>query len=333
MELSTYSSKDYSYETPYFANGWNLDRSYDICVRIQDSYNYVDVYYTVLQASCVIDIEKGGVGIGGYWSKGALDVVGDTNVSGTLTTDGNIESKGFINSARNITSQGGFFGKAFVQHHTAYGAPLEVGRYIDLHNIGSTNDVDVRLDTGGTRDRLRISGGGDLSRYVEIGMNSNGSFLKDSPSGKFLQMRTDRLTYDGYTVPHNWRQGFTPFLYADTGSFTTSSATGQAIYLGDLVFIQGRVIASKGGHSGGVAIGGLPVSNLVNYAPVTIGFFGGVTDAMNSLTYGINGYVEHNASHIVLNFTLRNAGWQQLKCVHLTTGIIDVTFSAVYRYR
>lgn len=44
----------------------------------------------------------------------------------------------------------------------------------------------------------------DLSRYVEIGMNSNDSFLKDSPSGRFLQMRTDRLTYDEVTVPHNW---------------------------------------------------------------------------------------------------------------------------------
>lgn len=253
--------------------------------------------------------------------------------TGTLVTRGNIESKGFINSSGNITSHGGIFGTTFIQHSANYGTPLEVGRYIDLHNTGSTNDVDVRLDTGGTRDRLRISGGADLSRYVEIGMNSNGSFLKDSPSGKFLQMRTDRLTYDGSTVPHNWRQSFTPFLYSDTGTFTTSSAVGQAVYLGDLVFVQGRVIAKKGSHSGGVAIGGLPVSNSWNYPPVTIGFFGGVTDAMNSLTYGINGYVESGAGHIVLNFTLRNANWQQLQCVHLGTGNVDVNFSAVYRWR
>ena len=253
--------------------------------------------------------------------------------TGTLTTRGNVESKGFINSAGNITSRGGIFGTTFIQHAANYGTPLEVGRYIDLHNAGSTNDVDVRLDTGGTRDRLRISGGGDLSRYVEIGMNSNGSFLRDSPSGKVLQMRTDRLTYDGATVPHNWRQSFTPFLFADTGSFATSSAVGQAVYLGDLVFVQGRVIASKGSHSGGVAIGGLPVSNSWNYPPVTIGFFGGVTSAMNSLTYGINGYVESGAGHIVLNFTLRNSGWQQLKCDHLGTGNVDVSFSAIYRWR
>ena len=254
--------------------------------------------------------------------------------TGTLTTRGNVESKGFINSAGNITSHGGIFGTTFIQHSAKYGLPLEIGKYIDMHQAGSTADVDVRLEAINQRG-LMIKCGNDLSQGTEIGrINNNASFIKNGKGGQFLAMEdSGRLTYDGATVPHNWRQSFTPFLYSDTGTFTSSSAVGQAVYLGDLVFVQGRVIASKGSHSGGVAIGGLPVSNSWNYPPVTIGFFGGVTSAMNSLTYGINGYVESGAGHIVLNFTLRNANWQQLKCDHLGTGNVDVNFSAVYRWR
>lgn len=256
------------------------------------------------------------------------------STTGELNAGTHIRANGEIIAQGAITSKGGVYGASFLQ--TNYALPIEIGRYIDLHNPNSTNDVDVRIDTAGTRSRIRISRGDDLSQYTEIGRNDslNASFMKNGVGGQFLAMYDDgRLTYDGATVPHNWRQSFTPFLYADTGNFTTSSAVGQAVYLGDLVFVQGRVIASKGGHSGGVAIGGLPVSSLWNYPPVTIGFFGGVTDTMNSLTYGINGYVEGGAGHIVLNFTLRNSGWQQLKCAHLGTGNVDVNFSAIYRWR
>lgn len=256
------------------------------------------------------------------------------STTGELNAGTHIRANGEIIAQGAITSKGGVYGASFLQ--TNYALPIEIGRYIDLHNPNSTNDVDVRIDTAGTRSRIRISRGDDLSQYTEIGRNDslNASFMKNGVGGQFLVMHDDsRLSYDGATVPHNWRQSFTPFLYADTGNFTTSSAVGQAVYLGDLVFVQGRVIASKGGHSGGVAIGGLPVSSLWNYPPVTIGFFGGVTDAMNGLTYGINGYVEGGAGHIVLNFTLRNSGWQQLKCVHLGTGNVDVNFSAIYRWR
>ena len=256
------------------------------------------------------------------------------STTGELNAGTHIRANGEIIAQGAITSKGGVYGASFLQ--TNYALPIEIGRYIDLHNPNSTNDVDVRIDTAGTRSRIRISRGDDLSQYTEIGRNDslNASFIKNGKGGQFLAMEDGgRLTYDGATVPHNWRQSFTPFLYADTGNFTTSSAVGQAVYLGDLVFVQGRVIASKGGHSGGVAIGGLPVSSLWNYPPVTIGFFGGVTDAMNGLTYGINGYVEGGAGHIVLNFTIRNSGWQQLKCVHLGTGNVDVNFSAIYRWR
>lgn len=275
-----------------------------------------------------------------YSSSGGSDSITSTTITnnsvatGTLTANGNVESKGFISSAGNITSQGGIFGTTFIQHSANYGTPLEVGQYIDLHSIGSKNDVDVRLDTGGTRDRLRISGGADLSRYVEIGMNSNGSFLRDSPSGKYIQLRTDRLTYDGATVPHNWRQNFTPFIFSDTGNFNMVESWGEAVYLGDLVWIRGRVRGSRGGHSGSVYIGGLPVSCIAGYPALDIAFFGGVTASLGNGGFDIRAYLEGNASHSIITYSNKDTGgWHNLQCSHVTTGNMDISFSATYRWR
>lgn len=334
--LSSYSQ---TYQSAALSS-YSIANTYDVQIILKDSLNTSTYEYKISVASCIMNIEPGGVGIGKYHERGGLDVKGsiytdgEVAATGSIGTHGSLYVDGFINAGANITSQGGIFGTTFIQHSANYSTPLEVGRYIDLHNPGENNDVDVRLDTAGTRDRLRISGGADLSRYIEVGMNSNGGFIKDGPSGKFLQMRTDRLTYDGATVPHNWRQSFTPFIYSDTGNFSSSSVVGQATYIGDLVFVQGRIIASRGGHTGSVCIGGLPVSNAYNYPAVNFGFFGGVTGNLGSGGYDICGYIQSGASHIILNYSNKdNGGWTALNCSHLTTGNVDINFSAVYRWR
>ena len=321
--------------------GWDVTKSYEIRVRLFDYYSAdVNAIASIGTSSCAFNIEDGGIGIGKYWEKGGLDVKGsiytdgEVAATGSIGTHGSLYVDGFINSAGNITSRGGVFGTTFIQHSANYGTPLEVGRYIDLHNAGSTNDVDVRLDTGNTRNRLRISGGADLSRYVEIGMGSNGSFLKDSPSGKSFQMRTDRLTYDGATVPHNWRQNFTPFIFSDTGNFNMVESWGEAVYLGDLVWIRGRVRGSRGGHSGSVYIGGLPVSCIAGYPALDIAFFGGVTGNLGNSGFDIRAYLENRASHCVITYSNKDTGgWHNLQCSHVTTGDMDISFSAIYRWR
>lgn len=350
----------------------DITKSYDILIILNDSVNSVTASGTLNAAACVLNIEQNGVGIGKYYEKGALDVGGDLYTNGklimddctkTLTTGATIAMKKdpirgydtliectderpfnvWTATASNpvstyIRDDGYLVHESQIMAPSlylyAYDRPMEIGKYIDFHNPGAENDADVRLETGQTRDRLRIVSGADMSQYIDIGANSNGGFIQPSKGGKVLRIKTDRLQFDGCTVPHNWNQSFTPFLYSNTGNFTTMGAWGQATYMGDLVYVQGRVTARKGGHTGGVAIGGLPASAAFNYPPVTIGFFGGAIETLNSTTYGIGGFIQVGAAHIILTFTNRgSAGWQQLDCVHIGTGDIDVNFSATYRWR
>lgn len=302
--------------------------TYEFRIGVKDSYTTSYNYGEIGTVGCVLDFEQDGIGVGKYREKGMLDVAGDVYTTGSLNASGSIVAQGMLSSSSTVN------GSTFVQSLSTYGThPLEIGKYVDMHQSGSTNDVDVRLEAILQRG-LTIRPGNDLSQGTEIGrINNNASFIKNEKGGQFLTMEdSGRLTYDGATVPHNWRQSFTPFIYSDNATWTTSSAVGQATYLGDLIYIQGRVIADKGGADGKVCIGGLPQASVYNYPAVTIGFFGGATSSMNSLTYGVNGYIQAGSSNIFLNFTLRDANWQQLGTVHVGTRI-DVCFSAVYRWR
>ena len=302
--------------------------TYEFRIGVKDSYTTSYNYGEIGTVGCVLDFEQDGIGVGKYREKGMLDVAGDVYTTGSLNASGSIVAQGMLSSSSTVN------GSTFVQSFSTYGThPLEIGKYIDMHQAGSTTDVDVRLEAVNQRG-LIVKCGNDLSQGTEIGrINNNASFIKNEKGGQFLTMEdSGRLTYDGSTVPHNWRQSFTPFIYSDNATWATSSAVGQATYLGDLIYIQGRVIADKGGASGKVCIGGLPQASVYNYPAVTIGFFGGATSSMNSLTYGVNGYIQAGSSNIFLNFTLRDANWQQLGTVHVGTRI-DVCFSAVYRWR
>lgn len=160
-------------------------------------------------------------------------------------------------------------------------------------------------------------------------------FIQNTKANSTLTLSDNGSLYlNGYSVPHNWRQSFTPFLYSATGTFTHRGQWGQAVYLGDLVFVQGRVIATRGGHTGDVCIGGLPVANISNYPPVTFGFFGGVNTGLGTSGYDLRGYVQVNASHVIINYSNKDSGgWAPLNHNQCTPGEFDVTFSAVYRWR
>lgn len=226
--------------------------------------------------------------------------------------------------------------KATGFNQSNYNLPLEIGRYIDLHNQDSVEDVDVRIETNGTRDRIAIKSGGDLTQGTEIGrINNNASFIKNTKSGKFLTLEDGgRLTYDGATVPHNWRQNFTPFIYCDTGTFNMKEGWGEAVYLGDLVWLKGRVRGARGGHSGTINIGGFPVSCQGGYPAVNFAFFGGVTVNLGNGGFDIRAYMEGNASHCIITYSNKdNGGWNPLQCSHITTNDIDISFSALYRWQ
>lgn len=271
-------------------------------------------------------------------SEGRMDVYGlltvknSMSTTGSITTSGAITTSSTIKATGQVTSLSSVRGTTFTQSN--YGLPLEIGKYIDMHQSGSSNNVDVRL-VARDRQGLQVARGDDLSRYVELGTGKDDRYFYNSTSKKYLAMKDDgRLTYDSYTVPHNWRQNFTPFIYSATGNFTMVEQWGEAVFLGDLVWVRGRVRGSRGGHSGAVNIGGLPVSCVAGYPALNIAFFGGITTTLGSNAFEIKCYIESSASHAILNYTDKSTGgWHPLQCSHLITGNIDISFSATYRWR
>jgi hypothetical protein len=148
-----------------------------------------------------------------------------------------------------------------------------------------------------------------------------------------------RLLFNGIDL-YTRTVNFTPYLFSNSqtsANWTQTSAVGKATYFGDLIYVQGRVIAVHDATPNGnaeVAIGGLPELNIWNYPPVNFGWVSGLTTALNSYTYAIRGYVEAGTSYIRLCFDYRqDASWQFLRSTHIKNGNIDVCFSVLYRWR
>ena len=127
------------------------------------------------------------------------------------------------------------------------------------------------------------------------------------------------------------------FSNAQIGANWTTTSTGVATYLGDLIYVQGRLVAQHDGSpnpNAEVCIAGLPEPNVWEYPAISIGFFAGGTTNLNNYVGAIRGYIEHRGAFIRMTFDYRYDGnWQYLKSLHLRNGEIDISFTAVYRWR
>lgn len=148
------------------------------------------------------------------------------------------------------------------------------------------------------------------------------------------------LGFDDMGIAVTKTISFTPYFYSNdqtAANWTTTESVGRATYLGDLIFVQCRLLAQHDGspnQNAQVAIGGLPERNVWSYPAISIGFFGGGTTNLNSNTGAIRGYIEAGGAFIRMTFDYRHDGnWQYLKSIHLRTGEINITFSAIYRWR
>lgn len=116
------------------------------------------------------------------------------STSGELQAGTHIRANGEIIAQKTITSVTALYtggqvqGSTFIQHGANYGIPLEIGQYIDMHNIGSTNDVDVRL-VAHNRQGISIAGGADLSKTVIVGVGSSDKFIHNNTANSYLQMK------------------------------------------------------------------------------------------------------------------------------------------------
>ena len=84
--LTFYDVSDYECDTQ---QTFELNKSYDIRFTITDSLESTSITGVLPVATCIMDIEKTGVGIGKYHENGALDVSGNVYLNGkTLSEEG-----------------------------------------------------------------------------------------------------------------------------------------------------------------------------------------------------------------------------------------------------
>ena len=153
---------------------------------------------------------------------------------------------------------------------------------------------------------------------------------------------TGDLLYSGNNVAVTKSVGFTPYLFSSTqpsATWTQSEGWGLATYLGDLIFVQGRAKAMHDGSPNPLAevsIGGLPELNKWGYPPVNFSWVSGLNTNLNNYTYAPRGYVELDAAFIRLCFDYRgtdDSGFQIFRSIYLRNDVIDVSFSAIYKWK
>jgi hypothetical protein len=75
----------------YLLNGMVENKSYEFSISLSDCYTRVTQTLVLPAATCIMNIEKEGVGIGKYYEKGGLDVGGDIYCSGWLNVANGIK--------------------------------------------------------------------------------------------------------------------------------------------------------------------------------------------------------------------------------------------------
>lgn len=89
-------SYNFEYITP-LVGGMVENERYAFKIGIDDSYGRVTQTLILPVATCIMNIEKQGVGIGKYYEKGALDVGGDIFCSSWLMTNVGVEAPRVVN--------------------------------------------------------------------------------------------------------------------------------------------------------------------------------------------------------------------------------------------
>jgi hypothetical protein len=148
------------------------------------------------------------------------------------------------------------------------------------------------------------------------------------------------LDFDNVGIAVTKTISFSPYFYSNAqigANWMSTTSVGKATYLGDLIFVQGRILVHHDGspnQDAEVCIGGLPELNVWEYPAISIGFFSGGTTSLNGYVGAIRGYVESGGAYIHITFDYRKDGnWQYLRSTHLRNGPIEITFSVLYRWR
>ena len=213
--LSSYSGS----MTKVLSQTFSTTSSYNIQLKVKDSFGTTTSTLSVSTISALLNIEKNGVGVGKIHENGALDVAGTIYMNGqpVMTSLERPVRGNWFKGTPSIGSDG----------------VMEVGKYIDFHSSNTeTADFSVRLTTNGSM----LTSSGTLEAPIikatgngksgELGTGGGDVYLHNTNGNSYWQFKDNghfglpnHLVFQGSSERRVFLEGTNKGLYFNSGSF------------------------------------------------------------------------------------------------------------------
>ena len=213
--LSSYSGS----MTKVLSQTFSTTSSYNIQLKVKDSFGTTTSTLSVSTISALLNIEKNGVGVGKIHENGALDVAGTIYMNGqpVMTSLERPVRGNWFKGTPSIGSDG----------------VMEVGKYIDFHSSNTeTADFSVRLTTNGSM----LTSSGPLEAPIikatgngksgELGTGGGDVYLHNTNGNSYWQFKDNghfglpnHLVFQGSNERRIFLEGTNKGLYFNSGSF------------------------------------------------------------------------------------------------------------------
>ena len=213
--LSSYSGS----MTKVLSQTFSTTSSYNIQLKVKDSFGTTTSTLSVSTISALLNIEKNGVGVGKIHENGALDVAGTIYMNGqpVMTSLERPVRGNWFKGTPSIGSDG----------------VMEVGKYIDFHSSNTeTADFSVRLTTNGSM----LTSSGTLEAPIikatgngksgELGTGGGDVYLHNTKGNSYWQFKDNghfglpnHIVFQGSSERRVFLEGINKGLYFNNGSF------------------------------------------------------------------------------------------------------------------
>ena len=213
--LSSYSGS----MTKVLSQTFSTTSSYNIQLKVKDSFGTTTSTLSVSTISALLNIEKNGVGVGKIHENGALDVAGTIYMNGqpVMTSLERPVSGNWFRGTPSVSSDG----------------VMEIGKYIDFHDSNSTTaDFSVRLTTNGSM----LTSSGPLEAPIikatgngksgELGTGGGDVYLHNTKGNSYWQFKDNghfgipnHLVFQGSDERRVFLEGTNKGLYLNSSSF------------------------------------------------------------------------------------------------------------------
>lgn len=213
--LSSYSGS----MTKVLSQTFSTTSSYNIQLKVKDSFGTTTSTLSVSTISALLNIEKNGVGVGKIHENGALDVAGAIYMNGqpVMTSLERPVSGNWFRGTPSVSGDG----------------VMEIGKYIDFHDSNSTTaDFSVRLTTNGSMltssgaleaPIIKATGNG---KSGELGTGGGDVYLHNTKGNSYWQFKDNghfgipnHLVFQGSDERRVFLEGINKGLYFNSGSF------------------------------------------------------------------------------------------------------------------